>query len=118
MSADDDILGASQDWLHRLRYDLAKAIEGSPAFQGCKSAFDVLCRLLELRDEETLRRGIRNALSQYCSDLCFTDNGSSFRRSMTQRTWFLGHWQAIIVGFSGPNRRRSVAGRHILQQPG
>jgi hypothetical protein len=37
-------------------------------------------------------------------DLCFTDNGSYFRRSMTQRTWLLGHWQAIIVGFSGLNR--------------
>jgi hypothetical protein len=65
---------------------------------------EATCESLRSRLHAELGARLSQSERARFSDLCFTDNGSYFRRSMTQRTWFLGHWQAIILGFSGLNR--------------
>jgi hypothetical protein len=55
------MLAAQQDFLHRLHYEMAKAIEANPAFHGCKTHFDVVCRILELGGEEGFLRFLHSA---------------------------------------------------------
>src|SRR5262245_36395 len=44
----DDILGHQQDEIAKGRYTLAKGMEGSKDFQGCRTPFDFLCRHYDL----------------------------------------------------------------------
>lgn len=60
----DDLLGQQQDELARLRYELAKTLEGADDFQGCKTAMGVYRRLLELDEEHSLRNELRRSLEQ------------------------------------------------------
>src|SRR5579872_2143546 len=71
MSIWDDILGAHQDALARLRYDLVKAVEGHKDFENCKTVLAVFRRLLELEGEEVFRQRRANFLAQ--SYPCFGD---------------------------------------------
>lgn len=60
----DDVLGAQQDWLARLRYEMVKAVEGSAEFKDCKTVLDVFRRLLELEGEEVFRQRRAEYLAQ------------------------------------------------------
>ena len=65
-SAEDQhaMLGAQQDWLQGIRYEQARAIESTPAFQGCKTTLDVYCRILELGGEPALRRCLLSRIGE------------------------------------------------------
>jgi hypothetical protein len=60
----DDILGQQQDELARQRYELAKVIESAPEFAGCKTAFDVFRRVLDLHGEDALRPLLNSSLTR------------------------------------------------------
>lgn len=65
----DDLLGQQQDDIARLRYELAKTIEGAPDYQsGTIGGLDVYRRAIELGQEGALREELVNGLKRLRPD--------------------------------------------------